>query len=52
MDPVTKWHNHHASRTGEAGRWLRILTPRQVALIERHLGDWMVMFGYAMDPVI
>ena len=47
VDPVTKWHRHHANRTGEIGRWNRELTARQVAQIVADLGDWMDSFGYS-----
>jgi hypothetical protein len=46
VDTVTKWHNHHANRTGEIGRWRQILSHGQVAQIERRLGDWMDSVGY------
>ncbi|MEJ0017940.1 MAG: hypothetical protein WDN25_15515 [Acetobacteraceae bacterium] len=46
VDPVTKWHRHHANRTGEVGRWRRTLEPRQAAEIEHRLGDWMNSLGY------
>jgi hypothetical protein len=47
VDPVTKWHRHHANRTGEIGRWNRELTASQVAQIVGDLGDWMDSFGYS-----
>jgi hypothetical protein len=47
VDTVTQWHSHHAGRTGEVGRWRRLLKPDQVAAIEARLGDWMAAFGYA-----
>jgi hypothetical protein len=46
VDPVTQWHTFHAGRTGEIGRWRRMLTEAQVLEIERRLGDWMVHFSY------
>jgi hypothetical protein len=51
VDTVTKWHNHHANRTGESGRWRHILTPSQVGQIEDRLDDWMTDFGYSLDLV-
>jgi hypothetical protein len=47
VDPVTKWHRHHANRSGEIGRWNRELTTWQVAQIVGDLGDWMDSFGYS-----
>jgi hypothetical protein len=47
VDTVTQWHSHHAGRTGEIGRWRRLLKPPQVQAIEACLGDWMAAFGYA-----
>lgn len=52
VDPVTKWHRHHANRTGEIGRWRRMLTPPQAAAIEQQLGDWMNSFSYAPESAI
>ena len=52
VDPVTKWHNHHAERTGEVGRWRHALTPEQVVKIERRLGDWMNAVGYHPEVVV
>jgi hypothetical protein len=46
VDTVTKWHNHHANRTGEIGRWRRMLTPPEAATVEQHLADWMNSLGY------
>jgi hypothetical protein len=45
-DAVTQWHRHHAGRTGEIGRWRRMLTPAQVAAVEGAMRDWMANFGY------
>ena len=41
LDPATHWHSHHANRTGEVGRWRRILTPEQVGDVQTQLGGWM-----------
>lgn len=46
FDPETQWHRHHAGRTGEVGRWRRMLTQWQVAAVEQEMQDWMVQFGY------
>ena len=46
IDPATQWHLHHAGRTGEVGRWRRLLTASQVSLTEQRLQDWMATFGY------
>ena len=45
-DLASHWHRHHAGRTGEAGRWRRLLYPAQVEGIETGLRDWMEGFGY------
>jgi hypothetical protein len=47
LDPVTHWHRHHANRTGEIGRWRRVLSPSQTAIIDSSLADWSAKFGYA-----
>lgn len=46
LDRDTHWHRHHAGRSGETGRWRRVLTPRQTARIEQRLGGFMAEFGY------
>lgn len=45
-DLRSHWHLHHAGRTGESGRWRRLLYPAQIQGIETSLGDWMRLFGY------
>lgn len=45
-DLRSHWHLHHAGRTGESGRWRRMLYPAQIQGIETSLGDWMKLFGY------
>jgi hypothetical protein len=45
-DQATHWHDHHANRSGEVGRWRHELTADQVAAIEGRLGGWMRRFGY------
>jgi hypothetical protein len=49
VDTVTKWHNHHANRTGEIGRWRHMLTRSQATEIEQRLGDWMTAFDYPIE---
>jgi hypothetical protein len=49
VDTATQWHTHHAGRTGEVGRWRRLLLPAQVQAIEARLGDWMDAFGYPRE---
>ncbi len=46
VDLDTQWHRHHANRTGEVGRWRRLLDPEAARRIERRLGGWMRDFGY------
>jgi hypothetical protein len=38
LDPVTHWHSHHAGRTGEIGKWRRVLSLAQIEHIERRMG--------------
>ena len=45
-DLVSHWHRHHAGRTGQSGRWRRLLYPAQVAGVETTLREWMECFGY------
>ena len=47
-DLASHWHRHHAGRTGESGRWRRMLYPAQVDGIETSLRDWMECFGYRL----
>ena len=47
-DLASHWHRHHAGRTGEIGRWRRMLYPAQIDGIERALRDWMECFGYRL----
>jgi hypothetical protein len=37
LDPVTHWHTHHAGRTGEIGKWRRILSAGQIDDIEQRI---------------
>jgi hypothetical protein len=46
VDTDTQWHRHHAGRSGEVGRWRRLMPPEGVAVIERRLGGFMREFGY------
>lgn len=48
LDPVTHWHTHHAGRTGEVGRWKRLLNAGQVREVEDRLGDWMAAYHYPL----
>ena len=47
-DLASHWHRHHAGRTGESGRWRRMLYPAQINGIETALRDWMECFGYKL----
>jgi hypothetical protein len=38
LDPVTHWHTHHAGRTGEIGKWRRVLSAAQIEKIEQTIG--------------
>jgi hypothetical protein len=46
-DAKTQWHRHHAGRSGEVGRWRRMLTPDRAAAAEQELRTWLQGFGYA-----
>jgi hypothetical protein len=46
-DAETQWHRHHAGRSGEVGRWRRMLTPKGAASVESELQAWLRRFGYA-----
>ncbi len=46
VDLVSQWHRHHANRTGEIGRWRRLLDADAVALIDRRLAGFMAAHGY------
>ena len=46
-DPQTQWHKHHFGRSGEVGRWRRILTASQAGSVEAAFAAWMDRFGYA-----
>jgi hypothetical protein len=47
VDMATLWHTHHSHRSGEIGRWRHMLSPRQIAVVEQNMRDWMAAFGYA-----
>lgn len=46
LDRDTHWHHHHAGRSGESGRWRRMLPVQEVALIEEKMAGFMRAFGY------
>lgn len=52
VDLVTQWHDHHANRDGEVGRWRGMLSLDQIRAVEAALGAWMDRFFYprAADP--
>jgi len=50
FDPETQWHRHHAGRSGEVGRWRRMLMPGQADAVEREMREWMARFDYAVAP--
>jgi hypothetical protein len=51
LDPATHWHSHHANRTGEVGRWRRILSPEQAREVQTQLSGWMEANFYPLDRV-
>ncbi len=46
VDLDSQWHRHHAGRTGEIGRWQRLLPPEAVRHIEQRMERWMRQFGF------
>jgi hypothetical protein len=46
VDLDTQWHRHHMGRTGEVGRWRRMLPPDAVRTVERRLAGFMEQFSY------
>jgi hypothetical protein len=46
VDTDTHWHRHHANRTGEVGRYRRLLPPAAIDIIEARMGGFMGQFGY------
>jgi phosphoenolpyruvate-protein kinase (PTS system EI component) len=46
VDLDTQWHRHHAGRTGEIGRWRRLLPPEASRIIEQRMAGFMTRFGY------
>jgi hypothetical protein len=49
LDRDTQWHRHHAGRSGESGRWRRMLPPPEVAQIEQRMAGYMREFGYLTE---
>ncbi len=49
VDVKTQWHRHHANRSGETGRWRRVLAAHQTSAIEQRMQDWMAEFGYMAE---
>jgi len=39
----------HFYHKGVAGEWRNAMTPLHVALAKRHLGEWLISFGYETD---
>jgi hypothetical protein len=39
LDPQTHWHTHHAGRSGEVGRWRRLLTSAQAREVVLRLAE-------------
>jgi hypothetical protein len=48
VDTDTHWHRHHGNRTGEVGRYRRLLPPAAVDIIEARMGGFMGQFGYGL----
>jgi len=43
LDTKTQWHSHHAGRSGEIGKWKRLLDARQVEQIKRRTDFYSAM---------
>jgi hypothetical protein len=46
VDLDTQWHTHHAGRTGEIGRWRKMLTPSQANAVATAAAELVRRFGY------
>jgi hypothetical protein len=46
VDLDTQWHRHHSGRSGEIGRWRRLLPPEAARVIERRMSGFMQQFSY------
>jgi hypothetical protein len=46
VDLDTQWHTHHAGRTGEVGRWRKMLTAQQADVVATTIAEPMIRFGY------
>jgi hypothetical protein len=46
VDLDTQWHTHHVGGDGQVGRWRRMLTPAQIAIVNERLARSMTLFGY------
>ncbi len=42
----SQWHLHHVGRSGESGRWRRLLSPQAALVVEQRFSGWMAHFGY------
>jgi hypothetical protein len=51
VDTDTHWHRHHGNRTGEVGRYARLLPPEGIRIIETRMSGFMEQFGYNRQPV-
>jgi hypothetical protein len=38
LDPQTQWHTHHVGRSGEIGRWQKMLSETQTREVDDRLG--------------
>lgn len=46
VDTDSQWHTHHSGRTGEVGRWRKVLTIGQIEIVNKRLSETMRKFGY------
>jgi hypothetical protein len=44
LDPRTQWHTHHAGRTGEIGKWRKVLKDNEAAEIMQRLSQYSELF--------
>jgi hypothetical protein len=47
-DEATLFHWNHI-RDGRSGGWKQVATPRQLAVLARHCGQWLIEHGYETD---
>ena len=46
VDTDSQWHTHHIGRTGEVGRWRKLLSTSQTQIVNRKFEETMKKFNY------